>query len=98
MDLTQQIGLLITILVEAGWVRYPAGNHPTQRVKLNITSIRSKRLKLGLTQLTLAKRAGLTEIKLSRLECGRERLRPELADKLLTALQFFAPGDGRKLA
>jgi len=66
--------------------------------ELKIESIRKMRRKLGLTQLLLAKRAGLTEIKLSRLECGREKLPPDIADKLLTALRLFTPGDRRPLA
>ena len=66
--------------------------------ELKIESIRKMRRKLGLTQLLLAKRAGLTEIKLSRLECGREKLRPDIADKLLNALHLFAPGERRTLA
>jgi transcriptional regulator with XRE-family HTH domain len=65
---------------------------------LKIEAIRRIRHRLGITQLALAKRAGLTEIKLSRLECHRERLRPDLADRLCAALQCFAPGERRRLA
>ena len=99
MDLTQPIGVLMTTTVEAGVGSLPKPETTRPKRVKEIRAIRQRRRKLGVTQLTLAKRAGISEIKVSRLECGREALPPNLADKLAAALDSFStPGDRRPSA
>ena len=45
------------------------------------------RIRVGLRQYELAARVGITQTKLSEIECGRRRLTPELSQHIMEALE-----------
>jgi len=56
----------------------------------NRLEVRKARLRAGKTQLEVARKLKVSELKVSRWECGREKLRPEDARRFLHALDTEA--------
>lgn len=57
-------------------------------MKLDRLAVRKARLEAGKTQLEVARKLKVTELKVSRWECGREPIRPEDARRFLSALEM----------
>ena len=49
--------------------------------------IKIARIRVGLRQYELAARLGITQVRLSEIECGRRRLTPELSQHIMEALE-----------
>ena len=69
-------------------------SHLSQRMvskmKMDRLAVRKARLRAGKTQLEVARKLKVTELKVSRWECGREPIRPEDAQRFILALDSEA--------
>ena len=59
-------------------------------MKLDRIAVRKARLRAGKTQLEVARLLKVTELKVSRWECGREQIRPDDAKRFILALDSEA--------
>jgi transcriptional regulator with XRE-family HTH domain len=59
-------------------------------MKIDRLAVRKARLRAGKTQLEVARLLKVTELKVSRWECGREPIRPEDAQRFILALDSEA--------